>query len=276
MNHTSQLPTKIEQAIYVYGFSLAELDNGGDADRFGDLPDVMVEQLGKVRVWYSRVDRDDYTGAAGEKNLANIEWLTPRLIKHQQILEQIAAHGDVCPLSFGVLFSSFSALRAELNNSYDQLQSFFIRSAGHHEWGLALHCTPQLAREHLEQQRQHAQQARDRAAGANYLLARRANLLHKQRWQDWLATMTNEVRTSIQDYASEWVEKRPVNLEQAPDKQQRVASFSLLSNPKQANALASFVQAWNQRAQTTHGMQLELTGPWPAYSFAHGLDMEAA
>lgn len=276
MNHTSHPPTETEQAVYVYGFSLAELENGQGADRFGNLPNVLVKQLGKVLAWYCLVDRGDYTGTAGERNLADIEWLTPRLIKHQQMLQQIAARGDVCPLSFGVLFSSFSALRAELNNSFDQLQSFFARAAGHHEWGLVLHCTPQQAHEHLEQQRQHAQQATDRTAGANYLLARRANLLLKQRWQDWLVAMTNEVRASIQDYASEWVEKRPVNLEQAPDKRQRVASFSLLSDAEQASALASFVQAWNQQAQTSHGMQLELTGPWPAYSFAHGLDMDAA
>ncbi len=276
MNHTSQLPTETEQAVYVYGFSLAQLDNGQGGDCFADLPGVMVEQLGEVLVWYSLVDRSDYTGKAGEKNLANIEWLTPRLIKHQQVLEQIAARGDVCPLSFGVLFSSFAALRAELDSSLNQLQSFFSRAAGHHEWGLSLHCIPQQAREHLEHQRQQAQQAAERPAGANYLLARRANLLHKQRWQDWLAKMTNEVRASIHDYASEWVEKRPVNLEQAADQRQRIASFSLLSNTEQANALARFVQTWNQQADATHGMQLELTGPWPAYSFAHGLEMDAA
>ncbi len=85
MDEHSFLPPKASHACYLLGFSPASEPIKRDEQFL--LNQLGVEQLtvGEISVWFTQIERAEFEGPVAEKNLADLQWLTPRVLAHESI-----------------------------------------------------------------------------------------------------------------------------------------------------------------------------------------------
>lgn len=85
-----------------------------------------------------RVSLDEWgagDGAGGGRR-ADMAWLGPRAIRHQEVIEPLMARGAVLPLRFGSLFRDEARLGAAVERQRDAVLTYLGQAAGHEEWVL--------------------------------------------------------------------------------------------------------------------------------------------
>ncbi|MEM7583318.1 MAG: GvpL/GvpF family gas vesicle protein [Acidobacteriota bacterium] len=247
-----------DRAISVYCFAPAsELSRSPELG----LEAAESKVLGNLAVVFQWVDATDYTGARGERHLADLEWLVPRAEHHQATVSQVSSTVAVLPARFGTLFSDWAGVETWLEPRRDAmlraLQHLFRRE----EWGIRL----------LERPRPRPTTPLDASSGASYLLARKQKRDEESAHRDSMEAMAREFGREL---ASACVEltKVPVRsfdqpLRQAEgDSRVTLAKWAALVD---RSALEEFRQHLESLATTLAGdlAEPELSGPWPPYNF---------
>jgi hypothetical protein len=101
------------------------------------------------------------------------EWLTDRLLEHEQVVEACLPLGPVYPFGFAVIFPDRNALSAYLEPLRGELAGYFERVRDCREWGVKIRA--------IVDEPSRAEQAAGAASGAAYLLARRERPLRMGR-----------------------------------------------------------------------------------------------
>lgn len=83
-----------------------------------------------------RVPLAEWSAATGATNRAELGWLGPRAIRHQEILEQLMVTGAVLPLRFGRVFATAARLAAAIDRERAAIDAFLDEVAGREEWVL--------------------------------------------------------------------------------------------------------------------------------------------
>src|ERR1035437_9969885 len=53
----------------------------------------------------SEVAREDFCGPAAELPSLQLDWVAPRAVRHEAVMEEVMAYSPILPLPFGTLFS---------------------------------------------------------------------------------------------------------------------------------------------------------------------------
>lgn len=278
------------QALYLLGFSpqltqLRTIDASRTKSASIESLDVqtalLLKQLGvesleagTVWAWFKRIERCDFEGPVGEKNLADIHWLTPRVIAHETVVAHLSQQSAFYPARFGTLFSTSERLSTYADQASGRLVEFFDRVRGKCEWGMKLYGDTAQAAEIIAQRDGILKEGKP-AGGANYLKLRQL-----QREQSHFRTvfMAEAFETALRSLQSQFQEivARPLVV-QGKDSTREVllGNLALLANAPDSEHLASWVKDWNSERTLETGVRVELTGPWPAYSFCPSLSAPA-
>jgi hypothetical protein len=232
----------------LYTFAVVGRDETGDVQ-----PGLRVVAGGEVAAIVEDVDVDDFEGERLERNLGDREWLERMVRRHESTIEGLLDGRAVVPMRFGSIFSNEAGLRAMLEENSEALLDMLDRVRGRHEWGVRVHAD----RSSMVQQL--APAAAGAKSGGDYLRRRRAEM-----------NADSEVSAAAARIASEVHEQLGARAERAVVLQPRqstpgtlVTTAYLVPFVDQERFLAC-VQELQGRLP---GISLELTGPWPAYSF---------
>ena len=129
----------------------------------------------------STVPEQDYQESALEAGLHNLEWLGPRAIAHEAVVEHFLPCAAVLPMKLFTLFKSDERAVEHVARTHEKIEGILERIERHVEWGLRLTWVEQAALQAA--QRRHDQVPV--ASGAAYL-ARKRDLLDASRSQ-WTA-----------------------------------------------------------------------------------------
>lgn len=273
---------EMSNALYLLGFSpmLVSREGGFSSEHEFYNPETLslaelfgIERLeaGPIFAWFTRVDRSEFEGEVGERNLADINWLTPRVMAHEHAIGQLNNQSSFYPARFGTLFSTEQALCAFTVSATSTLIDFFRMIKGKQEWGIKLYGNYAHAaqRKALESG---IVQTGTPLKGASYLKLKQMQRELSQSSSDAFSAAIDIAITSIQQ-AFSMAKKRPVKGGADGDSSEKLlATFAILEEFENADAVASWAEQWNRDSAINSGIRVEVTGPWPAYSFCPPLN----
>ncbi|WP_432945631.1 GvpL/GvpF family gas vesicle protein [Kribbella sp. CA-253562] len=220
-----------------------------------------IEYRGLVAV-VSTVGLDEFGESALRRNLEDLRWLERTARRHDEVVRAAAAvTSAIAPFRLATICRSDDGVRERIDTLYDDLVRALDRIEGRSEWSVKAFVSvrrPTAAD-------QPSGQTQTAGSGVAYLERRRAELRAKE-----AATARDELVSE----ALFW------DLSAGAEAARRLAAqdqrLSARSEPMVLNGTflvddpraGDFAELVEQLRQKYSELQLELTGPWPPYSFA--------
>jgi len=207
------------------------------------------------------VERSDWAGEDAEDNLQSIEWVGPRAVRHEDVIEAVMDAAPVFPARFGTLFSSADELVRRISPHRSALQAYFERVTGCREWTLRGHLDRETAQEALAGP---GQDADGGGPGTAYLQKQKRVQDARDDLEDWLERVADRLDERLGAVSDETeVREPPPRSEEAGEP---VLERALLVPRDQEDALHAILRTLND-GLSHRGLHLALKGPWPPYTF---------
>ena len=245
-------------ALYLYGFTFpgTVVPSVLGVDDEHILTDYNSSGLNAI---ISSVALVDFTGEAGENNLQNVAWLTPRACRHALVIDKLMEQGAVYPLSFGTLFSNVMALEQEMKSRANVVLAALHHVSGCQEWSLEATLDRKKAVDYLlVEGLQSGRFTLPEGTGHRHLEEQKLRRNLASELNDWLtqclASIQDELRSLTHDFRSRRI---------TDDKVLHTAYLLPIEN----------VAAFQQQVSTisnrfdAYGFSFRVTGPWAPYSF---------
>ena len=266
-----------DQGMALYLFCFAEPSLKPDLEGRGvdGRSPLLLRRFSAAAAVLCEVPLEDFSGPSAERNMGDLAWIAPRACRHEQVLEQVMRHSPVLPARFGTLFSSTEVLERLLAAHSKAVSQFLQDVAGQAEWALKGFL--------------HRAQA-ERSVIAKELAARETGLATLSPGRRYLqeqkirADAENALRRSLnqacrglghelRQHASALVE-REVAVQVAQEEIETVVNWAFLLPDGEVAKFCSEVELAN-RTHATAGLAFRVSGPFPPYSFAPALPIEA-
>ena len=234
---------------------------GARSVRLLEVPPRAQSPKSKVRDWLvvSSVPAEQYDEAALERELKRDEWVIPRALAHEAVVEHFLSLPAVLPMQLFTLFTSDERASEHMIRDRRRIARIFARIEGRLEWGLrvtlggirgqTLGLTPRGA---------------PARSGGEYL-ARKRDLREAGRTALNRARRDAErVYRTIRRTAA--AARRRTEVERAVPGSRVVLDAAFLVPAERRRTFQAFVRRQTRPLQRV-GMTVSLTGPWPAYNF---------
>jgi hypothetical protein len=241
--------------LWVYGVVPA----GAAPPRRPGVDGATVEGVaeGRLAALVSTVPESRYRPDALTSRLEDLDELERLSRAHDGVLEDALADGDVLPLRLCTLYESPASLRTMLARDGEALGDALGRIAGRAEWGV---------KAFLRRPASPPERSAEPASGAEYLARRREQRDVAVAARDAVDHSVAGIHARLADRASAAVVSRPQDRRLTGRDEEMVLNGAYLVPRDAAAAFAAVVD--ELRAQhAAEGIELELTGPWPAYHF---------
>ena len=246
------------QALYLYAFTWPgqPVPAGPGVD---ENQRIQIHTHGGIAALVGEVDVRDYTGDLGEQHLQDIAWLGPRACRHAAVLDQAMATGPVFPLPFGTLFSGWSALEQAIEQRAAEITNTLRRVADCQEWSVEGTLNHKQAVDFLLAEGLRSGLHRlPEAAGRRHLEEQKLRRTLAAQLEDWLDPRLADIHRALAALSRDSRPRRLLN--------DRVLHWAFLVPVNQIEAFRQTLDAITD-SQTPTGLNLRLTGPWPAYTF---------
>jgi Gas vesicle synthesis protein GvpL/GvpF len=202
------------------------------------------------------VPESQYGEEALARGLQNLDWVGPRAIAHERVIESFLSAPALLPMQLFTLFTSDDRVAEHVRSDRTRITRILKRVAKKVEWGLRLTFNEKSASEKASK--------KSVRSGAEFL-ARKRDILDVSRTRLAAARKTADgVFKSMARQAA--ASQRRTSLERAAPGSRLLldAAFLVASDKSRA-----FKSAIRQRAHELRGagVDVSLTGPWPAYNF---------
>lgn len=225
---------------------------------------VLVHQ--EVAAVCCEVPLQDWTGEVGEAHLSSLEWLGPRAMRHEEVIEQMMRASPVLPLRFGCLFSSAERLAGLLQREGARIAAFLDKAAREEEWSLQGSLDVRACEESLFA-------ADPRAAtlpasrGARYLMEQKLRRDAALAARAWVHEAEAEVARALEGWVLARRSLRPTPRAAEENALEGIFHWAILIPRGGEEELARRLEPLAERF-AARGLRLAAQGPWPAYSFA--------
>ncbi|HWV37875.1 MAG TPA: GvpL/GvpF family gas vesicle protein [Vulgatibacter sp.] len=262
----------MSEALYVYGF-VPE----GDLPAIGapgvdGASDVTTLPLGGIAAVVSPVADEALEEAAGGDRALDLDWVAPRALRHEQVVEEVMERTPVLPLTFGVIFSSKDALAAAVGPHRRRIAEFLDFVADKQEWAVKVYADARKIRERLEHDREGRAGIPD-SPGARYLhqkrLARDLDRLAAEERSGTAERILRELSAGAVAHRS----LRPSPRELTGRDDDMVLNAAFLEREGDVERFAERVRQLAEELGP-RGFEVEPTGPWPPYSFCPPLQVQ--
>lgn len=250
-----------------------------------DEPVRLIDADGLTAV-VGTVDLREFGEEALRRKLEDLDWLAGAARAHDRVINALARGGATVPVGLATVFADDDNVRAMLEERRANLSAALSRLAGRTEWGVKAYADPTAAPTAVEggdsqsESASHDADYIEGSAGANaekegagtaFLKRRRAQLTQQQSaaksWAERAARIherLNRLSVSSRLYA-------PQNPALTGRRERMLLNGAYLVDDSGLDAFRSAVADLDSEVRR-EGVHVELTGPWPSYSFtAEGL-----
>ena len=206
------------------------------------------------------VPREDFDEEPLRAHLEDVAWLDRTVRTHHQVVNALAARGPVLPMRYATVYHEDSGVTAMLQARRDELSAALARIAGSTEWGIKLYLADQPAAE-LDGDRPDEQER----PGTAYLLRRKAQRDDRLRAREQAVDAADRIHDALAAVAAEST-RHPLQTPQASGRCEPMLLNGAYLVPDER--LPAFDKVIASCAADHGELSVEVTGPWPAYSFA--------
>jgi len=220
------------------------------------------------------VPASEYDEAALARGLQDLEWVGPRAVAHEHVIERFLGADALLPMQLFTLFTSDDRVVEHVRADRARIRRILKRVERKVEWGVRLTWDERAARATVESKhanpkgsRRNTRSGADRSgprSGASYL-SRKRDLLDVNRQQ--LASARADATRVFKSVSRAAVaSQRRTGIERAaPGSRLLLDAAFLVARPKTAAFRATVKK--HARELRGSGVSVALTGPWPAYNF---------
>ena len=218
----------------------------------------------------------EFCGPAAEARMQDLAWVAPRACRHEQVIEALMPYSPVLPLPWGTLFSSLANLQRFAQSNALAISRFLDQVADQEEWAVKGFLAQDKARQSLRRLElvTHEERLAALSPGRRYLELQRLQREVDNTLSGWLQATCRTLLENLRGHSSGFAKRKILDTAETQDGCAPVLNWAFLL-PR--NAVESFRQQVELASEhhATEGLMLELSGPWPAYSFAPSLLSEA-
>ena len=215
---------------------------------------VHALRYGDVAVLASAVPGEEFSAAALEHRLEDLEALAELAQAHDRVLQTALATTDVAPLRMCTLYASRGALEDMLRAKAPHFEQLLAWLRDKREWGVKGFLAPAAAPEPVAAP----------ASGAEYLARRRAERERAEGGSAAAESAAAAVHHALAVRAAAATLAPPQDRRLTGRPTEMILNGSYLVPRPETETFARLVDEQRRRHE---GLVLELTGPWPPYTF---------
>jgi Gas vesicle synthesis protein GvpL/GvpF len=243
----------------------------------GKLPDAiesdarleMVEASDLAAI-ASAVPLRDYGEAALQALLDDPAWTAVRAMRHEKVIEHLAARASVIPLRFGTIYLERAGIERMLDEKQTELRAIIKRLSGRDEWGVNIYFARARLIEAISSLSPRLREMGERAAslppGQGYLVRKKIEAMRADEARIETRRVISEIELSL-GRASEAAVRLRVLKDEASEYGEVAAKLAFLVERERLEKFRAVAED-AAREYAEAGFKLEMTGPWPAYNFA--------
>jgi len=254
----------VGDVVYLYG-----LVKSADVEKLGNLT-YSTFQSGNITAVYSIEDSKEFGFDAFKSNLKNMAWVEEKVIKHNQLLSDLAFVVTVLPVKFGAVYTSLKAMQATLISSQELFNEQLERVNNGLEWGFKLSYSNELLTTYLmhndDEVKHHNELSLNGTSGQRFLAKKKIDTVIKAA----IKREVNLLRNSIYEYSLQHSKNHKILPNTSKELSTKgwinVLNLALFIGRGEHKQIMLFIEGEIKEANDC-GFRMELTGPWPAYNF---------
>jgi len=207
----------------------------------------------------------DFDAAALRRNLEDLGWLETTARAHHRVIEAVAGEGPVVPMRLATVYRDDAGAAAALAEHAGDLRAAIARTRARKEWGIKAYAARPAP---PDRDAGPAPRPPGRAAagsGAAYLARRRQQLSAQERARHDVVTSAELIHARLAGLAEQSRLHPPQPPQLAGQRLQMILNAAYLLADGQDG---DFAAAVTELAGQHPAVRIEITGPWPPYSFA--------
>ncbi len=255
-----------EPAVYVYG-----VVDGADALGAGELVGlggqaVSTVSEGELTAIVSLVPGKDFEESELRAHLSDMEWVETVARAHEGVLDQLCRRTTVIPMRMCSVYRNEAGVREMLKRESGSLADALEQLEGKHEWGVKVF----FSRARAGSQVPPADAASDAAqTGATYLHRRAQERDLEEQLGQLIDQAAGEIHEALAAMTADSALNPPQRSEVSGRAGEMVLNAVYLVHDDHKEAFEDEVQKLSA-TYASLGLELVITGPWPAYNFLPG------
>ncbi len=222
----------------------------------------LVDAADGYRLLVTSAPRALYGAAVIDERLGDLDWVGERATEHEMVVEYATSLGTVLPMKLFTLFSNDDRAKNHVRKLKRSLDRVVDRIAGCDEWGLRVLCDPARAASAANAAETLSNDSADSVSGTSFLRRKKAFDDERRRAVARRAATVDELYERVAKHARD-AHRRAVPSELGAG----IALDSVFLVPRESvKKLKATVAAW-ARSVVDDGFEVNLSGPWPVYSF---------
>ncbi|WP_406266527.1 GvpL/GvpF family gas vesicle protein [Nocardia sp. NBC_00881] len=246
--------------------------DGGTADELGHVTGVAGEAVRVVianglAAVVGTVPLEVFGKEPLRRNLEDLTWLEATARAHDTVVSAVARRGPAVPLRLATVYLDDDRVLGLLDERRTDFQSALELVTDRTEWGVKAYGDRDALTAAVAEAKATSS---DRGAGTAYLLRRKAQLSARETVERDAATRADEIHAHLVRHAAGGRRQAATDPALSGRRDWMVLNGTYLVDDERAD---EFVSTVRELGKEYPGIRLELTGPWPPYSFA-GVERE--
>jgi hypothetical protein len=257
-----------DEDLGIWVYAIARADHV--AERAAGLRGVVDEPVravagGDLAAVVGTVELDDFRGAGLRRNFTDADAFAPKARAHNAVVSAFRRAGPVIPVRLGTIYRDDRRVSQLLLNEHEDMVAALRRISGRDELGVKAYVDPKSVALPGDLVRS---DSRDNLSLVPHLLRRRRQLAAQYEGYRLASAEADRVHAVLLRCAVDGKRKPPPD-EQAPNKQR----WTLLNGSYlvDGDVVGLFMETVTALERSTARIRIEVTGPWPPYSFADDL-----
>lgn len=198
------------------------------------------------------------------RNLEDLGWLEATARAHHHVIDAVAQQGPLVPMRLATVYSGDEGIAAMLAERGADFRSALARISGRKEWGVKAYVARRPEPDGAPE-RTTGPAGPSAGAGAAYLRRRRDELTSQKNARRETFASAEIIHAELSRHAAGTRVHPPQAPQLTGSKAPMILNAAYLLEDERGEDFAAVVAALGEQYP---GVRLELTGPWPPYSFA--------
>jgi hypothetical protein len=252
-------PQHGDQRLGLWLYGVMDGDTAGPPERRGvdSAHDVELIHHAGLAALVSAVPLDEFDERGLRETLEDLDKLEVLARAHELVLDEALQVDAVVPFRICTIYASSARVEEMLEHEREPLTAALRRLRGMAEWGVKAYAVAGA----------NGAEAGEPVSGADYLSRKRAARAAAEGARQAVDTAVEHVHARLRERAADAVLSPPQDSRLTGREAEMVLNGAYLVGDADADDFGALVAELAAR-HLADGMQLELTGPWPAYHFS--------
>ena len=206
----------------------------------------------------------------------DLQWIKEKAVIHETVIEEAMRNGgeilSLIPMKFGTIFKEEKALQEALNKRHEQFKETLEKLEGKQEWSVKAYLTDQNKFEKAVKEKNVTIQEKERdiagmPEGMAFFIEEELKDVISSEVNKELNHAVEELYESLSRQAEATVQNHILGRELTGKREPMVLNAACLVAGGKIEDFIVAARRLNQESEEK-GLDLELSGPWPAYHFA--------